>query len=128
MPALSTNTNRTPYHSASVDTLSRVVPGVSETIAIRLPARRLNRVDLPTFGRPTMAIIGKAMAENGQLNGQLMLWHTSGTNRDSLHESHLCPHPVLGLLIHDRGRMLKHIVRYLFARVRRHIMHEPRLR
>lgn len=73
MPALSTNTNLVPYHSASVDTLSRVVPGVSETIAMRLPARRLNKVDLPTFGRPTMAIIGKAMAGIRQLSGQLML-------------------------------------------------------
>ena len=77
MPALSTNTNRTPYHSASVDTLSRVVPGVSETIAIRLPARRLNSVDLPTFGRPTMAIIGKAITGNGE-----MVSSCSGTHQE----------------------------------------------
>ena len=34
---------------------SRVVPGKSWTIALRLPTKRLNRVDLPTFGRPMMA-------------------------------------------------------------------------
>ena len=34
---------------------SRVTPGRSSTSARRLPTRRLNRVDLPTLGRPTMA-------------------------------------------------------------------------
>ena len=34
---------------------SRVTPGRSSTSARRLPTRRLNSVDLPTFGRPTMA-------------------------------------------------------------------------
>src|SRR5262249_30721435 len=37
---------------------SRVTPGVSRTIALRLPIRRLKRVDLPTFGRPTIATTG----------------------------------------------------------------------
>src|SRR5204863_3232432 len=36
---------------------SRVTPGRSSTNAKRLPTRRLNRVDLPTFGRPTMATV-----------------------------------------------------------------------
>src|ERR1700735_4252403 len=36
---------------------SRVTPGRSSTSASLRPARRLNRVDLPTFGRPTMAIL-----------------------------------------------------------------------
>src|SRR5579884_3231543 len=34
------------------------MPGSSPTIARREPARRLNNVDLPTFGRPTMAMSG----------------------------------------------------------------------
>jgi hypothetical protein len=34
---------------------SRVTPGWSSTSASLRPARRLNRVDLPTLGRPTMA-------------------------------------------------------------------------
>jgi hypothetical protein len=32
---------------------SRVVPAVDVTIERRLPVKRLNSVDLPTFGRPT---------------------------------------------------------------------------
>src|SRR6476619_2185709 len=36
---------------------SRVRPGWSSTSASCLPASRLNRVDLPTFGRPTMATV-----------------------------------------------------------------------
>ena len=36
---------------------SRVTPGRSSTNARRLPTRRLNSVDLPTFGRPTMATV-----------------------------------------------------------------------
>ena len=36
---------------------SRVTPGRSSTSARRLPTRRLNSVDLPTFGRPTMATV-----------------------------------------------------------------------
>ena len=36
---------------------SRVTPGVSSTSASRRPASRLNSVDLPTFGRPTMATV-----------------------------------------------------------------------
>ena len=36
---------------------SRVTPGRSSTSARRLPTSRLNSVDLPTFGRPTMATV-----------------------------------------------------------------------
>ena len=34
---------------------SRVTPGMSWTIAIRRPTRRLKRADFPTLGRPTIA-------------------------------------------------------------------------
>ena len=37
---------------------SRVRPGKSATKASRVRVRRLNRVDLPTFGRPTKATTG----------------------------------------------------------------------
>src|SRR5215470_3095718 len=37
---------------------SRVMPGSSPTMARREPARRLKSVDLPTLGRPTMAMVG----------------------------------------------------------------------
>src|ERR1700757_1998212 len=41
---------------------SRVMPGSSPTIERRLLVSRLNRVDLPTFGRPQMAKIGRLAA------------------------------------------------------------------
>ena len=41
---------------------SRVIPGSSPTIERRLFVNRLNSVDLPTLGRPTMATSGSASA------------------------------------------------------------------
>ena len=41
---------------------SRVTPGVSSTIAIRRPVSLLKSIDLPTFGLPTMATMGFAIA------------------------------------------------------------------
>src|ERR1051326_986167 len=38
---------------------SRVMPGSSPTIARRPPVIRLNRVDFPTFGRPTITTVGR---------------------------------------------------------------------
>src|SRR5438046_2685691 len=37
---------------------SRVTPAVGSTMAMRRPASQLNRDDLPTFGRPTIATTG----------------------------------------------------------------------
>src|SRR5207344_1043065 len=45
---------------AGASRTSRVTPGVSSTMARRRPTRRLNRVDLPTLGRPTMATLAGA--------------------------------------------------------------------
>ena len=53
MPPVSTSSNRAPCHSAGWAITSRVVPGIDVTIARRVPVKRLNRVDLPTLGRPT---------------------------------------------------------------------------
>src|SRR5581483_530756 len=47
---------------------SRVMPGSSPTIERRLPVSRLKSVDLPTFGRPTMATRGM-VAGDGALCG-----------------------------------------------------------
>src|ERR1043166_6989235 len=44
------------------DSRSRVIPGRSCVSARRLPARRLKRVDLPTFGRPTMTTFLRLLA------------------------------------------------------------------
>ena len=38
---------------------SRVMPGSSPTMERREPVRRLKSVDLPTLGRPTMAMSGR---------------------------------------------------------------------
>jgi len=40
-----------------------VIPGSSPTIARRRPIMRLNSVDLPTFGRPTIAMVGNSFPE-----------------------------------------------------------------
>src|SRR5262245_14274807 len=40
---------------------SRVTPGTSRTRDLRWPTSRLKRVDFPTLGRPTMAMIGRTV-------------------------------------------------------------------
>src|SRR5919106_2224763 len=40
------------------------MPGKSSTIAFRSPTRRLNNVDLPTFGRPTIATMGRLRGDD----------------------------------------------------------------
>src|SRR5262245_13844521 len=57
-PPVSITVARQPPNSVTPWMRSRVTPGVSRTIAFRLPIRRLKRVDLPTFGRPTIATTG----------------------------------------------------------------------
>ena len=54
-PPVSTTLISMPFHSMSPYWRSRVVPLVSFTIAARVFVKRLKRVDLPTFGRPTIA-------------------------------------------------------------------------
>ena len=58
MPPVSTSENFLFFHSHSPKMRSRVTPGVSSTMERRCPISLLNSVDLPTFGRPTMATIG----------------------------------------------------------------------
>ena len=60
-PAVSITRNSRPISLASPSRRSRVTPGRSSTSARRLPTSRLNRVDLPTLGRPTMATVGSGM-------------------------------------------------------------------
>src|SRR5215467_5405339 len=43
---------------------SRVMPGSSPTIALRDPTRRLKSVDLPTLGRPTIAMRGESCIQS----------------------------------------------------------------
>ena len=52
---MSTSVTRSPSISTTSVTRSRVVPGTSVTIARDAPTSALNRLDLPTFGSPTIA-------------------------------------------------------------------------
>ena len=56
-PAVSMTPNARSPSCARPSRRSRVTPGRSSTSARRRPTRRLNRVDLPTLGRPTMATV-----------------------------------------------------------------------
>ena len=58
IPPVSIITNSLSSHSEVAYKRSRVTPGISSTMEIRSLANTLNRVDLPTFGLPTMATIG----------------------------------------------------------------------
>ena len=59
-PAVSTTLNSRPRQSATPYRRSRVSPDCWSTMAFFQPISRLKRVDLPTFGRPTMATMGRA--------------------------------------------------------------------
>ncbi len=56
IPAVSTNRSGPSGVSTMVSMASRVVPGSSWTTLRSSPTSRLKRVDLPTLGRPTIAI------------------------------------------------------------------------
>ena len=56
-PAVSISVKRSPSRSKGTKMLSRVVPGASNTITLSSPSSRFTRVDLPTFGRPTIATV-----------------------------------------------------------------------
>ena len=57
MPAVSTSWTGMPPMATVSLTRSRVVPGVAVTIARSRSTSRLNKLDLPTFGRPTIASV-----------------------------------------------------------------------
>src|SRR6188474_943049 len=63
MPPVSINSKKRPPASTTVSTRSRVTPAVGSTMLIRRPASQLKSDDLPTFGRPTIATIGRAIAQ-----------------------------------------------------------------
>ena len=57
IPAVSVNRTGTPLMSIHSVSVSLVVPGISVTMARSCPSKLLNRLDLPTFGRPTKATL-----------------------------------------------------------------------
>ena len=64
-PPVSTSMKGRPRQEAATSLRSRVTPGRSSTIASRRPMIRLRSVDLPTFGRPTIATTGIMPAPPG---------------------------------------------------------------
>ena len=58
-PPVSTSSTNRPSIWSGIDTRSRVTPGMSWTMLIRLPQRAFRSELLPTFGRPTMATVGR---------------------------------------------------------------------
>src|SRR3954447_11369097 len=66
IPPVSMISHARPPYSTTVETRSRVTPAVGSTMLIRRPASQLNSDDLPTFGRPTIATIGRATTEPQQ--------------------------------------------------------------
>src|SRR5262245_2706670 len=67
MPAVSTSSNAAPPSSTIAETRSRVTPGLGSTIEMRRPAIALRSDDLPTFWRPTMAMMGSLSMGSGGL-------------------------------------------------------------
>ena len=57
IPAVSTSRTGTPLIATVSSIVSRVVPGVSETIARSSPSKALSSDDLPAFGGPTIATV-----------------------------------------------------------------------
>src|SRR5262249_52845141 len=70
-PAVSITVKRRSPIRAAPRRRSRVTPGWSLTIARRLPTSRLNRVDLPTFGRPTTATVKDMGWTKSAVRGQI---------------------------------------------------------
>ena len=58
MPPVSTRSQGMAVKLQGEETRSRVTPGSSCTIEMLRPAKRLNKADLPTLGRPTSATTG----------------------------------------------------------------------
>src|SRR5690606_34093868 len=68
---------------------SLVMPGWSATIASLEPTRRLNRLDLPTLGRPTIATLAKARPHrHAAAVGPVARRHHAPTRRLHAREAH----------------------------------------
>ena len=65
-PAVSHTRKRRGPRRPTPSRRSRVTPGSASTMAARRPTRRLNRVDFPTLGRPTIATVTTTMSPLGR--------------------------------------------------------------
>src|SRR5262245_32170786 len=71
---------------------SRVIPGSSPTIDRRDPTSRLKSVDLPTFGRPTIANVGGCFFADLLKKGQSLLRKQPIIERDVFALAFHTPH------------------------------------
>ena len=70
-PAVSMSTKARPSRSNGTRMLSRVVPGCSLAMTRSSPSSRLTSVDLPTLGRPMMAMrMAPSSGSLGRLRGE----------------------------------------------------------
>ena len=75
IPAVSSSSIACPWYCRRTRLTSRVVPARLATMACCLPASVLNRLDLPTFGRPIRAILRVSLGSTCFLAG--MCWQIS---------------------------------------------------
>src|SRR5262245_27698133 len=90
IPPVSTISKDLPFQVALPYMRSRVMPGSSVTMDRRCPIIRLNRVDLPTFGRPTMAIRGRGEFMQGSGKGFEIRMSDVGFG-DTVQQTSSCP-------------------------------------
>src|SRR5208282_1381911 len=72
------------------------MPGSSPTMARREPTMRLNKVDFPTFGRPTMAMVGTPTVTGALI--ELELIRVKGFSNDHVGQWLIIETPWLQLL------------------------------
>ena len=60
-PAVSTSVTGSPFRSSETSIISRVVPGISETIATSRLAMAFNNEDFPAFGAPAMTTLNPSL-------------------------------------------------------------------
>src|SRR5271157_2300415 len=93
IPPVSMTSKGFPSHSAQAYRRSRVMPGSLPTSARRCLQRRLNKVDLPTLGRPRITMRGSEGIES--LAPRQNLWVEVGALvRSKEKDSASCPDPV----------------------------------
>src|SRR5271167_2350737 len=87
---------------------SRVIPGSSVTMARRVPVRRLNSVDLPTLGRPTITSDGSFFFMVKTAYGETALRQPIRKAEQSLNVAHLQSSSEPKPLVHWARDELRH--------------------
>nr|GFD48497.1 hypothetical protein [Tanacetum cinerariifolium] len=83
-PAVSTNINSWPKAEYLASIESRVVPAISVTMLRSSPSNRLTNDDLPTLGRPMMAMRGSS--ELGSSSPASSKWLTTASSNSPVPE------------------------------------------